>query len=151
MNTDDDLPRGLPEHFNLQRADDGETVETDDGRLFRVVVSRRDHSKRALVHEDVANYGQFDHPAASGALGGVILAAALLTPVLFGLIGVDLFALAPGPAFLFGSVCCGAGVWAFNVLLGGVVGDMIARFEEWHEHQELVAGRDYGAEGGETA
>lgn len=137
----DDYPPGLPDGFELARADDMERVVADDGTAYRVLVSYIS-DERALVREDVVEYdGALDHPATGAAAAFVALLAALITPIALGLCAVTCWGVATAPrgGYLVGIAATGLGVFAFNRLLWHTaLRAWVVRFEEWLEYRPLI-------------
>ena len=140
--TDDDLPDGLPDDFDLYAAADRERVETDDGTEYVVLVSRL-HGSRHLVRADIVDYeGVIEHPMTGGLVGFAGILTAIIAPLVVG------YQVATGlddPLLQFGTilgVTVGAWVLANLVLYRTPIGHLLFRFMDWNDHKHLIVGSD---------
>lgn len=154
---DDDLPPGLPDDFDLHRADRGARVETVEGDTYVVLESRLD-GNRTLVAEDVVEYGTLDHPFLTGLAGFVTLLASFVMPLWAGF--QVLGPVQSLPVTLGGMTLVIIGAWVLSniVLYRTAFGDQVFRFLEWQDHNNAIIAlrraeqtRDDGGSGGETA
>lgn len=153
----DDLPAGLPDGFDLYRADRGDRVETVDGDTYVVLESRLD-ADRTLVTEDVVEYGTLDHPFLTGLAGFVTLLASFIMPLWAGF--QVLGPVESLPVTLGGMTLVIMGAWVLSnvVLYRTAFGDQVFRFLEWQNHNTAIIAlrraeqtRDDAGSGGETA
>ena len=137
MAAEDDLPAD----FELQRAAEGERVQDLRGTTWVVLVDRHTDERR-LVHEDVVQYEQADHPVVTGAAGFVTMVLAMFAPLI-----VTVYGSFQPPTIEWAALGYGAAI-AGGFLVGRVllhytpVGRELLRFLEWWEHKELIEGRD---------
>lgn len=139
-------PVGLPDSFDFETAEDGDRVETDDGREFVVLVNSYSNDRR-IVHADVVDYGLATHPAVTGVLGLLTIIAVILAP------GVAAVATVGSASATFGTAVSPVITIAVTVvaLLGGVVlanqvlyrtvfGDWVFRFLEFDDAKLQILG-----------
>lgn len=141
-------PTEARERYDLARdmshADDGDRVTTADGVELVVLVSALT-GERKLVHADVVEYGTVDHPAVTGLIGFLNVAAALVVPILVGA-SVALGDASIGIRLAGGAAGTVGGFVLSNLLLNYTpAGDWLFRFLEWNDHRNLIMAR------GETA
>lgn len=132
----------LPDDFAIERADDMERVEAADGTALYVLVSRTT-GERQLVHADIVEYdGVLEHPAVGGLAGFLGILAALVTPVVIGILASGI--LGGSVLHIAGGVFVGGvvGVVSANVCLDNtMVGEWLWRFLEWYDVKHIVETR----------
>jgi len=134
---DDDA---LPDGFELDRATEGDRVTDEHGTTWVVLVSKTD-GRRELVHEDVVQYEQLDHPFVTGLAGFGALVATFVATIAAAWLYLATYGTVVNIAIGLGSFGA-ATLLARGLLTYTPVGTEVYRFMEWFEHRELIVGRD---------
>lgn len=135
-----DLPEGIS-RGRVDQADDGRRLTDEWGNEWVVIKSKRTGESH-VVHPDVVEYGQWDHPVLTGAGALATILFALIGP----LAGVEVYdptlpatqsAIVSGGALVIGYAL------ARILLMRTFVGEFIARFQEWNEHRAIIEAGEY--------
>lgn len=135
-----DLPKGIS-RGRVDQAAEGKRLTDEYGDEWVVIESKRTGDKH-VVRPDVVDYGQFDHPALTGAGAFATILTALVGPLAaVSVYGPALSAVDQAGLSIF-MLAVGYGL-ARLLLMHTFVGEFIARFLEWNEHREIIEAGDY--------
>jgi len=135
-----ELPEGIS-RGRVDQAAEGQRLTDSYGDEWVVIKSKRT-GKSHVVRPDVVEYGQFDHPALTGAGAFATILTALVGPLAAVIAFWPSLSPVPSAGLAFGSVALGYGL-ARVLLMRTFVGEFIARFQEWDEHREIIEAGDY--------
>lgn len=134
-----ELPDGITE-ADRNAASEGDRFTDEHGTTWVTLVSKRDGSKK-LVHEDVVQYEQLDHPFVTGLAGFGTLLATFVATIAAAWLYLATYGPLVNAAIGLGSLGA-ATLLARGLLAFTPVGTEVYRFLEWYEHRELIVGRD---------